>query len=210
MRPMAAARAVKGDAIVMRRSLRFRSVVGASAIVLTAGLAFGATGMASDVFADGAPSGVSSATVPSQANGPVAPSASVGAKKLTLLGTYVETGNGNGMSVPAGAETTLDPVNKLTCPSGQTCTITDTIDVQLAAANSSAENKFGFPWHLDGFDTPDTPYVGLTPANGDLVSGSWSGNQTGISAGKHTVQSLVFSLEGAKLFAWTVTYSIYD
>src|ERR1700722_4085537 len=111
-----------------KNSWRFRSVAGVSTAVVTVAVALGVTGLGSDVFAAGAPVGPSSAGSSNQ-TAPAAQAPSSGAKKQTLLGTYVESGNGAGETLAPETSVALDPVNKLTCPSGAACTITATISV---------------------------------------------------------------------------------
>ena len=40
--------------------------------------------------------------------------------------------------------------DKLTCPAGQTCTITSSISVQLVDHNKDASNLIAMPWKMDG------------------------------------------------------------
>ena len=129
------------------KSWRFKSIVGVSTIGISAAIALGVTGVGSDVFAAGT-SGSPSVVTPSQSNGSNVQPATSGAKKLTLLGTYVESGEGG--SLAASTLTAIDPVNKLTCPAGQTCTFTATISVQMAATTTDAGDQFASAWQLDG------------------------------------------------------------
>jgi hypothetical protein len=192
-------------------SWRFRSSVGAATIVVAAGVALGATGMASGVFAADAPSGPTSATTAGQTAVPALQATAGPAKKQTLIATVVGSGNGNGQVVPAEGFLTLDPLTKLTCPSGQTCTITSTISVQLVDHNKDASNLYAVPWKIDGnFAGEQGPFIGETLTDGLLSGGTWTDQQTGVAAGKHTVQSSVFTQKGADLASWTVTYNVYD
>ena len=75
---------------------------------------------------------------PSQSNPPAIQPAATPAKKQTLLGTYVESGDGEGEAVASGSPVTLDPVNKLTCPSGESCIITTAISVQLNQSGTAS------------------------------------------------------------------------
>lgn len=167
--------------------------------------------MASGVFAADAPSGPTSATAPGQAATPVDQATASAAKKETLIGTIVESGNGAGQVVPAEGFLTLDPVSKLTCPTGETCTITSTISVQLVDHNKDASNLYAVPWKVDGNPAGEQgPFIGETLTDGLLSGGTWTDQQTGVAAGKHTVQSSVFTQKGADLSSWTVTYNLYD
>jgi hypothetical protein len=193
-----------------KNSWRFRYVVGVSTAVVTAAVALGVTGLGSDVFAAGAPAGPSSA-VSSNQTAPAAQAASSAAKKQTLLGTYVESGNGAGETLAPETSVALDPVNKLTCPAGETCTITATISVQLVDHNKDVSNLYCMPWELDGSDAGEqAPFVGETLTDGLLSGSTWTDQQSGVSAGKHNVQSFVFTQKGANLASWTVTYNLYD
>jgi hypothetical protein len=74
------------------KSWRFRSLVGASTIAVSAGLALGVTGVGSEVGAVGANSGRSSAVTPGQTSVAAGSPATAGDNKLTLIGTYVDSG----------------------------------------------------------------------------------------------------------------------
>jgi hypothetical protein len=190
------------------KSWRFKSIVGVSTIGFSAAIALGVTGVGSDVFAAGT-SGSPSVVTPSQSNGANVQPFAPGAKKLTLLGTYVESGEGG--SLAASTLTAIDSVNKLTCPAGQTCTITDTISVEMAAATTDASDQFASAWQLDGSYTGEEgPYIGELPTDQKYVGGTWTDRESGVSAGKHTVQSFAYAEDGASLGNWTVTYCIYD
>ncbi len=192
------------------KNWRFMSLIGAATVAVTAGATFAATGMASDVFAANAPSAPTSAAAPGQTAVPGAQATATAAKKLTLIDTLVESGNGAGVVVPAEGFVTLDPLGKLTCPAGQTCTITSTISVQLVDHNKDASNLYAMPWKVDGnFAGEQGPFIGETLTDGLLSGGTWTDQQT-VSAGKHTVQSSVFTQKGANLSSWTVTYNLYD
>jgi hypothetical protein len=193
------------------KSWRVRSLIGAATIGLTAGAVVGATGVASYVFAVGAPSTATSAEPPAQAS-PPAPQAPPGVKKQTLVGTYVESGNSNNGTLPANASVPLDGVNnKLACPAGQTCTITSSITVQVVDHNSHANNLVALPWQIDGNSAGNGgPFVGTTSTSGLLNGFTWTDQQSGVAAGKHTVQSFVLTQQGGSLFSWTVIYNVYD
>src|ERR1700722_18184673 len=188
------------------KSWQFRSLVGASTIALSAAGALGATAAAGGA---GAPTEASSVgAMADHASAPVSPLAPVTATKLTLLGTYVESAS-PGSSVPASALTPIDQVNKLTCPSSHTCTITATISVQLGGP-ATAGNAFFTPWMINGVLVGEHgPSLGEVPSDGFLVGGTWTDQQTGVT-GKAKVQSFVQVDDGAPLDNWTVTYNIYD
>ena len=134
------------------KSWRFRSLVGASAVGVTAAVAFGATGIGSAVFAAGreARAGVGGDTKSNER--PCYATTLDRGDKEKLLATYVESSglSLSGTSIPPGTPTALDPVNQLKCPTGETCTITDTISVQLYSTSSDTENDFATLWQLDG------------------------------------------------------------
>ena len=193
------------------KSWRFMSLIGAATIAVTAGATLAATGMASTVFALSAPNPTTSAEPPAQAS-PSAPQAPVGVKKQTLVGTYVESGNADNETLGANATVSLDSINnKLACPAGQTCTITSSISVQLVDHNEHANNLIALPWHIVGNIAGEGgPFVGTTSTSGLLGGATWTDQQTGVTAGKHTVQSFVLTQQGASLFSWTVIYNVYD
>jgi hypothetical protein len=193
------------------KSWRVRSLVGAATIAVTAGVAIGATGVASDVFAVDAPSSATSAEPPAQVSAP-APQAPPGVKKQTLVGTYVESGNADNETLGANATVPLDGVNnKLACPAGHTCTITSTISVQVVDHGAHTNNLVALPWQIDGTSAGEGgPFVGTTSTSGLLGGFTWTDQQAGVAAGKHTVQSFVLTQQGGSLFSWTVIYNVYD
>lgn len=189
---------------------RFRSLVGASAVGVSAAVALGVTGLGGGVFAAGANGGPPTAETPSQSNPPATQPAVTPAKKQTLLGTYVESGNGNGEAIAAGSPTLLGPVNKLTCPSGEACVITTAISVQMNQSGTASPNQFAVAWTLDGGGAGASgPWLGSIPTNGSFVGGTWT-DQESVAAGNHKVQGAAYSELGGNLWAWTVTYNIYD
>jgi hypothetical protein len=102
-------------------------------------------------------------------------------------------------------------VNKLTCPAAETCTITDTVSVEVTSDNGDVDNYFSSAWQLDGaFTGEDGPFMGSSPSGESYTSGTWTDQTPGVGAGKHKVQSFVSSQDGANLYAWTVTYNLYD
>ena len=189
---------------------RFRSLVGASAVGVSAAVALGVTGLGGGVFAAGANGGPPTAETPSQSNPPAIQPAATPAKKQTLLGTYVESGDGEGEAVASGSPVTLDPVNKLTCPSGESCIITTAISVQLNQSGTASVDQFAAAWTLDGDGVGAFgPWLGSIPTNGSYVGGTWT-DQASVPAGKYKVQAEVYAELGGNLDAWTVTYNIYD
>jgi hypothetical protein len=108
-----------------------------------------------------------------------------------------------------GGSPALETPNKLTCPSGQTCSITATISVQLGD-NSTTENRYGLAWTIDGDAAGDDPILGGIPTDGSYARDTWTSEQTGVAAGKHTVESYSYTDDGATLGFWTATYNHYD
>jgi hypothetical protein len=192
------------------KRLRVSSLLGASAIAVAAVTVVGGTVAVNDVIAAGANPGPASARTPSTATVSAVHPAGVGAGKQTLLATYIESGNGDGETLTPEQSTALDGVNKVTCPSGDTCTITATISVQLVDHNKDASNLYCVPWELDGNQAGEqAPFIGETSTDGLLTGDTWTDQQSGVAAGKHTVQSFVFTQKGASLASWTVTYNVY-
>jgi hypothetical protein len=162
--------------------------------------------MGSDVFAAGANNGSSVPTMGTTSTPAVHPDTS-GATKQTLLGTYFQSGDS--ISPVTGGSTPLDTPNKVTCPAGQTCTITATISVQVGG-NSTDENRYGVNSKIDGDTAGESPILGEIPTDGSYAGDTWTSEQTGVAAGKHTVESYLYTDYGATLGLWSVTYSLYD
>ncbi len=192
------------------KRVRVSSLLGASAIAIVAVTVVGGTGAANNVIAAGANPGPASARTPSAAISSAVHPTAVGAGKQTLLATYIESGNGDGETLAPEQSSALDSLNKVTCPSGDTCTITATISVQLVDHNKDAGNLYCVPWELDGNEAGEQgPFIGETSTDGLLTGDTWTDQQSGVTAGKHTVQSFVFTQKGASLGSWTVTYNVY-
>jgi hypothetical protein len=185
---------------------QFRSLVGASTIVVSGALALGATAAAGGAGSQSEGSSVGASV--GDASAPVTSSTSATATKLTLLDTYVES-DSPGSSIPASTLTPIDQVNKLKCPSSHTCTITATISVELDGP-ATAGNAFFTPWMINGVLVGENgPSLGEVPTDGFRVGATWTDQQTGVT-GKPKVQSFVQVDNGATLENWTVTYNIYD
>ncbi len=189
------------------KSWKFRSLVGASTVAATAAVALGATGLGGTVFAGGASSPSSSvAGLPTNA-----PAASPGAAapNETLLGTYVESGSGG--TLAAGTLTAIDPVNKITCPAGDSCTIVTSISIQMTASTDDAGDRYATAWQLDGAFTGELgPFLGDLPTDQDYQGATWTDKESGVTPGKHKVQAFGYVDDGAALGSWTVTYTLYS
>ena len=190
-----------------KKSWKFLSLVGASTVAATTAVTLGAMGLGSDVLAGGA-GAPSSVVAPTQSNTPAA-SPTAEAPKQTLLGTYIESGGGG--SLAAGALTALDPVNKLTCPAGDSCTIETTISIQMQPTTSDAGDRYASAWQLDGsFTGEGGPFFGELSTDGTYSGNTWTDKESGVTPGKHKVQAFGYSDDGANLGSWTVTYSLYS
>lgn len=188
------------------KSWKFRSVVGVSTVAAAAAIALGATGLGGEVFAGGA--SAPSASVAGQGNAQLV-SPATAAPKEALLATYSESGEGG--SLPAATLTAIDPVNKVTCPAGDSCTIETTISIQLQATTSDAGDRFGAPWQLDGNYTGEFgPFLGELPTDGSYIGDTWTDKESGVTPGKHKVQVFGYADDGANVAYWTVTYQVYS
>lgn len=130
------------------------------------------------------------------------------ATKHVLLGTIISTSI-NSMPLAANALTALDSPQTVSCPGTTTCTI-QAEQVASTAQGSHAQNGFILCFYVDGSAIPaGCPYVNITPSDGESVMGSVTQGISGVSPGTHTVQTLVKSNFGAKLFFYNTDYRVY-
>ncbi len=134
-------------------------------------------------------------------------------KKEVLEGSYVESGDPF-ESIPAGSLTTaIDPLNKIKCPApaGKTCTIEDTVSLQEGEGPDDADNLMAAPWQVDGtFVGEGGPFFTSAPADGAFAGGTWTDIDEGVTPGNHKVQTFAYSIDGATLGYWTITYNVYE
>jgi hypothetical protein len=190
------------------RGRRVRWLVGASAIAVTVGI-----GLGTGAFGSGESAAATKQAPPrSTAATPhkIAPATSL--SKEVLEATYVESGTG-GASLPADTYVAIDAIHKITCPApaGKTCTFTDTVSIQEGDGPDDTNNYIAAPWEVDGNDAGESgPFFASAPTDGGYAGGTWTDAEYNLAPGKHKVQTFAFSVDGANLENWTITYNVYE
>ena len=141
-----------------------------------------------------------------------APVALAGSRvSLALLTTFVSESN-DSEAVPAGFQS-IDAPTAFTCVApghlhGGTCTIEADQNVQVIG--STPNNAFAICTQVDGVfvGQPVCPFIGTVP-NGSYGTGSFMQTGAGISPGPHTVQTFLFTTNGAVRSIYTLVYRLY-
>ena len=103
----------------------------------------------------------------------------------------------------------IDSPLTFTCPPGG-CTVAAEVHVQLGL-NTISGNGAGLCSALDGSNMPPQgcPSVGTIPADESFAAYSYEFAQSGVTAGKHTLQSFVFTDDGARRATYVINYRLY-
>jgi hypothetical protein len=138
----------------------------------------------------------------------------VAAVNHILKGTYINTclPNCTTFTLTANNSVALDAPTTIICPAavGSTCTITDTAWLQSQNTGSLSNNAGALQLVIDGA-TVDFDFSGSSPADAYYFDGLYSkiSVASGVSRGKHTVQTQARSVKGANGGAWTAKYEVY-
>lgn len=125
-----------------------------------------------------------------------------------LVSTTLSMGN-TSTTVIAG-QVAIDSPLTFVCPAGG-CTVTVTLEVQ-AGDNTTAGNEWGVCAELDNEDMPPTrgcPFLGTLPTDATYQGVSFTFAQSGVTAGKHTLQGFVYTFFGGSFDNYTITYRLY-
>jgi len=106
----------------------------------------------------------------------------------------------------------VDPLLNFTCPF-TTCTVTAEMHVQLGG-NSTEGNAAALCAQVDGnYMAPPPgggcPYTSLLRTDTGYSENSFTFVQSGVKKGKHTMQGIVFTIDGATLANYTIVYRLY-
>jgi hypothetical protein len=126
-------------------------------------------------------------------------------RKLTSTTVVV----GNDFKDIGSGKVAIDSPLAFTCPSGG-CTVTAEVHVQLGL-NTISSNVAGLCSDLDGFDMPPQgcPSVVTIPTDDSFVAPAFDFAQSGVTAGNHTLQTFVFTDDGARRSRYVITYRLY-
>lgn len=102
----------------------------------------------------------------------------------------------------------IDSPLNFNCPNGG-CTITAEMNLQVGE-NTTANNLVALCAELDGsVMPPGCPNIIIMPTNNLFVGGSFAFAQSGVTAGHHTIQGLVYSSFGVSRSYYNITYRLY-
>ena len=133
----------------------------------------------------------------------VSPNAVSGPKKL--LQTKLSYGVGG--AVGAGFAAIDSPIN-FACPGTTTCAYE--VEQHVQVAGSTDGNQWAICTQIDGtfLTQPSCPFLGTVP-NGALGSGSFAQGASGIPHGAHTIQTFIYTEDGATVYNYQITYRVY-
>lgn len=127
-----------------------------------------------------------------------------------LVRTYIDQGYyASGRTIPANQNTVIGPVVPIVCPgtSGM-CTIQADHFIQEGKGMSMG-NQFVIGFYLDGMPVTDAQIVGCTPSDGSYLVAATSERQSMVAPGMHTVQTFVWSMNGASVFNYNTNFRVY-
>jgi len=117
------------------------------------------------------------------------------------------------VSIPPTTYTPIDNLLNFTC-SYASCTVTAEVHVELFG-NAGSGNESVLCAALDGVYMPPPgnnqgcPYTGELPTDMRFSSFSFAFTQSGVTTGKHTIQSFVYTDGGAMLGDYSIIYRLY-
>jgi hypothetical protein len=131
------------------------------------------------------------------------------AQSHALKETYIDAGYyGSGFSIPASEWTAVGPVVDIVCSGTTTCTIQAVHSIQFRDS-SSAGNEVQINFMLDGKSLTLAQQVGEVPTDGSFVVFSATELEKAIAAGSHTVQTLVYSVDGTTVWDYSTNYQVF-
>jgi hypothetical protein len=104
--------------------------------------------------------------------------------------------------------TNIDPVLNFKCPGPGNCTVTAEMSVQ-AGVNSLSGNRWAVVGLLDGAYMGPGPFAGELPTDSSFVVTNWTDAVSGVTPGNHTLQSQIYTDDGATIANAHITYRLY-
>jgi hypothetical protein len=124
-----------------------------------------------------------------------------------LENTYLRQGYYNALS-PALTFTGLDKVITINCPKGP-CLISAVLAVQSGNATTLG-NRVAIGFSVDGaLVDPCFAVAGTTPVDGGYINTMQNCNVGSVTTGHHTLQIDYYSDNGAYVYEWAATYTLY-
>ena len=126
----------------------------------------------------------------------------------TLTATLFSWGNDNSIPIAPGYQPIDSPLT-IKCPFADGCTIGFEQHVQLGG-NGIPNNSWGICTFVDGayIFIPGCPFQAHLPTDGSDTVGNFA-QQTSVPFGPHTVQTFVFTFNGAKKDTYNIIYRVY-
>lgn len=121
-----------------------------------------------------------------------------------LKSTALSTGSSGVTAGPGFAA--IDQVTTLRCPGTKTCTFE--ADQNVEASGSWDNNRWGICTKVDGTYMPYCPYLGYL-TNGGFQAGSFIASMSGLSPGSHSVQTFIYTDDGAQIDIYAILYRVY-
>lgn len=124
----------------------------------------------------------------------------------TLYKSYFTQGDYVDLYEAADEDLPLDSPTTVVCPSLRGCTLEVEQSVSVGGVDFTGNWCGPFVW-VDGNEN-DAPPAGETPTDkGYIHTGAiWT---TGLTHGKHTVQSSIYSYDGLYVWSYHITYRVY-
>jgi hypothetical protein len=133
-----------------------------------------------------------------------------------LQRTYLSSGNFSSTFFPAGNLSPLDSAQTIQCPgTSGTCTITAEIWAETGRTTTTGSpNDFSLCAEVDGNFLQSTPVSGCffaanTPDDNSFVTGTRTDSGSGFLHGNHTIQSFLFTVNGAPVQQFNILYKVY-
>jgi len=111
------------------------------------------------------------------------------------------------VAIPPGFVNIDSPLG-FTCPGPTTCTVAVEMNGQLGD-NFTSSNGFALMGLLDGNFMDGGPYLGELLTDGRFSSGTWFVTNGNVAPGHHTLQTQVYTDDGAELANYEIVYRLY-
>jgi hypothetical protein len=130
-------------------------------------------------------------------------------QKHTLVETYISEGY---VASAPPHDAPLDAVHTISCP-GTSGTCTFQLDAWVDARTPVTDtNPIAICFYVDGSNINshgNCYYSGNLPLDGSFLEASTSLSKDGIPVGDHTVQTRIYTADGAEVFYYNANYKVY-
>ena len=122
-------------------------------------------------------------------------------------GVYINSGV-FGTTIAAATFTPVDAPITVVCPGTSGSCLLQADQWIQTGAGSTTFNEFALCFYVDGVAVNGCYFNGSTPSDSSFVMGTASQGKS-VPHGSHTVQTYIYSLNGAFMNAYNFTYRIY-